>query len=456
MLEFNPTPTLSDAEEASETPERYASLLSRARSGSAQQIVARLSQEIEQHEQSTGARVRKRRAKSSAKLSEAVERFVGDLLRVRVGEGRAGRIYRATGKSDFADDPVKYDVFMRALDGLKALGYIEHAQGQSRYRTVEFDPGDKCKYKVPGQAARFWATSTLVELAEQHGITGSNIREHFTPEPPSNPLVLKGFATGRGRNRENGPVIRDYERTPEIERLAADVRELNAFLAGFKIAGGEHDGYVRIFNNNSWKKGGRLYSIGGGYQLLPLQQRVQMKINGESLYEIDIRASFLTIYHALVGEPLKSLEFPGEPLKDWEDPYARVADVPRDVAKLWCVQSFGNSAPKTKWPPGVAADYLEDTGRQLPKAADVARKMLEAFPALQQLSDHPHIWADLQYMEAEAVLGTMLRLMREQGLPSLAMHDGRAVSTKPPRIPVGRPLSPYQLPLFSLGFLRGP
>ena len=92
---------------------------------------------------------------------------------------------------------------------------------------------------------------------------------------------------------------------------------------------GRQEGYVRIFNNNSWEKGGRLYSIGGGYQLLPLQQRVQMKINGESVYEIDIRASFLTIYHALVGEPLKSLEFPGEPLKDWEDPYARVTDVPR-------------------------------------------------------------------------------------------------------------------------------
>jgi hypothetical protein len=31
---------------------------------------------------------------------------------------------------------------------------------------------------------------------------------------------------------------------------------------------------------------------------------LEMKINGEPVAEIDIKASHLTIYHALVGEPL--------------------------------------------------------------------------------------------------------------------------------------------------------
>ena len=264
--------------------------------------------EIEHYEQSTGTRVRKRRAKGIAKFSEGVERFIGDLLRVRAGDSRAGRIYHAFGKDDFADDPVKYDVFKRAVDGLKALGFIGHARGQSRYRTSAFDPGDKLKYKVPGHAARFWATAKLVALGELHGITGTNVRDHFAPEPPANPLVLKDFGTGYGRNRENGRIIRDYKRTPETERLAADVHELNAFLAGFEIRGGDHHGYVRIFNNASWFKGGRLYSIGGGYQQLSEHERLQMRINGEPVAEIDIAASRLIGAGLKLGKALRDPE----------------------------------------------------------------------------------------------------------------------------------------------------
>ena len=440
MLEFDPTPTPTTSEETGNAqttddaltavhakligllierakgPERYASLLSRARTGAAQELIARLCEEIERHEQSTGTRTRKRRAKGIARFSEGVERFVGDLLRVRAGNSCPGRIYHSLGKDDFADDPVKYDVFKRALDGLKVLGFVGHARGQSRYRTSAFD--DKFKYKVPGHAARFWATAKLLGLAELHGITGSNVGDHFRPEPPSNPLVLKDFGTGHGRNRENGRIIRDYECTQEIERLAADVRELNAFLAGFEITGGQHDGYVRIFNNRAWDKGGRLYSIGGGYQLQPPEQRLQMKINGEAVAEIDITASHLTIYHSKIA---------GESLEIAGDPYARVKDIPRKVAKMWCVESLGNSSPKSKWSPGKAAEYLKETGRKLPKASIVAQKMLEAFPALKTLSDHPDTWADLQYIESEAVISAMLQLMRDNGVPSLAMHDGLIV-----------------------------
>jgi hypothetical protein len=305
-------------------------------------------------------------------------------------------------------------MFWRTVDGLKALGLAGHSKGQSRYRKSDFG----FNYTVTGHGARLWATAKLLRLAKHHGISGTNVREHFSTEPPTNPLVLRDFGTGRGRNRERGPIIKDYTRTPETEQLAADIRELNAFLAGFEITGGQHDGYLRIFNNGSWDKGGRLYSIGGGYQTLPPQQRLQMKINGEAVAEIDIKASHLTIFHArLVGEPL---EIGG-------DPYALVPDIPREVAKRWCTESFGNSAPKIKWSRKDITEHLEETGKKLPKASAVARKMLLAFPALKMLGEHPHTWADLQFIEAEVVIRTMLRLMREHEVPSLAMHDGLIV-----------------------------
>jgi hypothetical protein len=52
---------------------------------------------------------------------------------------------------------------------------------------------------MPGPAARFWTTSKLLRLARDYGIDRSNVAEHFAPEPPSNPLALKDYATGRGR-----------------------------------------------------------------------------------------------------------------------------------------------------------------------------------------------------------------------------------------------------------------
>ena len=75
----------------------------------------------------------------------------------------------------------------------------------------------------------------------------------------------------------------------------------------------------------------------------------------------------------------------------------------------------------------MVEDYRNETGRDLRKVAkarEVGRKMLEALPALEKLEEHSDIWGDLQFREAEAMIGTMLILKREHGTPSLSMHDG--------------------------------
>jgi hypothetical protein len=400
---------------APEALDRFTELRSRSRTASANTLIGHLRVEVEQHEQRTSSRVRKRRDRSSAKFTEALERIVGDLLRARAGTNTTGRIFRSLGKSNFSDASVKYDMFKTALDGLKALGLVGHRKGRTRYQETGFD----ARVTVPGRAARFWATPKLLKLAEQHGIHSGNVGEHFAPEPPTNPLVLKDYATGRGRYRESGPVIK-YERTPETERLERDIKELNEFLAGFELTGGRQEGYIRIFNNRSWKKGGRLYSqCQDSYQLIPEHKRLEMKINGEPVAEIDIKASHLTIYHAMVGEPLDGLS----------DPYARKG-IERDVVKQWCITSFGNSAPKTKWPPKTVKEYQERTGqdlRKVAKASALSKLMLEAFPALKKLEEYSDIWADLQFIESEAIIGTMLILMRTHRVPSYSTHDGLIV-----------------------------
>ena len=404
----------------SQPSERYADLRSRARTPQALELIARIREGIEDLEQKGTKRVRRRREKSGVKFSEAIERFVGDLLRARANKLGPALVYRSTGKSRFKHDPVKYDMFSNALAGLEALELIGYRKGQTRYRKTAFGPVDVVSVQLRGRAARFWATGKLLRLAEDYGINSSNVELHFVPEPPQHPLVLKDYATGRGRNRESGRPV-EYPHTSQTERLERDVRDLNDFLAGCVITGGVHEGYLRVFNNRSWIEGGRLTSIGErSYQQIPEPERLKMTINGEHVAEIDIRASQLTIYHAMVEEPL-----------GLGDPYVR-AGVDRTIAKLWTLASFGSSKPAGRWPPEMAEDYARETGKELAKqvkARDVARKMLATFPALRKLENQSDVWGDLQFREAEAVIGTMLILMRAHGVPSLSMHDGIIVPT---------------------------
>jgi hypothetical protein len=281
-------------EETLDPPDRYAALLSRCQT-SARELTFALCNEITDWQLRTGKR-RGRRYKTGVVFVDAIERFVGDLLRAKADKNCSGRIYHALGRDDFDDVPVSYDLFKNVLNGLKALELVGHEMGQQRYSKGPFGTA-----QLPGRASRFWATDKLVKLAEHYGVRLDAIKDHFKPDPPYNPLVLRDYAVGKGVNKERGRIIKDYQRTKHTERLAADIRDLNEFLVDCEITGGEHHGFTRNFNNAAWDKGGRLHSVGGGYQHLPEKKRVLMTINGEAVSEVDIKASFLTIYHARLG-----------------------------------------------------------------------------------------------------------------------------------------------------------
>jgi hypothetical protein len=180
----------------SEPKERYADLHSQVRTSSAHEFVFSIYHDIADHERKTGKRVRKRHWRTGKKLVDTLERFVGDLLRVKAGTTVPALVYRAVGSSSFKHDPVKYDMFMRALEALKALDLVGHRKGQSRYAKTPFGNA-----QLPGHAARFWATAKLLRLAEDYGIHSGNVGEHFAPEPP--PLVLKDYA---GSDRLRMPI----------------------------------------------------------------------------------------------------------------------------------------------------------------------------------------------------------------------------------------------------------
>jgi hypothetical protein len=219
-----------------------------------------------------------------------------------------------------------------------------------------------------------------------------------------------------------------FDPTPLTDKLEAQMRELNEFFDRFQLRGGIHRGFVRIFNEGDvpgfhWNKGGRLYSQGpDNFQLMPPEDRLRMTIDGEPVCEIDIRASYLTIFHAWHGVQLDLST----------DPYVLpgLGQEARDIAKLWFVATFGNDGQLTKWPKEIVKGYRERTGRRLGKDYPIKKvrdAAIKAFPLLARWGDQNRGWADLMYLESEAMIGAMLDLKHDFSAPTLAVHDSLIV-----------------------------
>ncbi|HKD30994.1 MAG TPA: hypothetical protein VKC66_34435 [Xanthobacteraceae bacterium] len=187
--------------------------------------------------------------------------------------------------------------------------------------------------------------------------------------------------------------------TGKVATLERTIIDLNDFLDGFDIRGGTHRGYFREFNCGNherfdWDLGGRLYSQGKqNYQRLSGADRLKIIINGQSVCEVDVKASALTIFQALGGHPLD--------FSDNLDPYA-LAGLPREVVKGFITATFGNGQFPTKWSQTVAEERKEYPIRR------VRNIVAGAYPLLAELrrdTAQPPLWARLMYLESEAVLG---------------------------------------------------
>jgi hypothetical protein len=203
--------------------------------------------------------------------------------------------------------------------------------------------------------------------------------------------------------------------------LEAEVHEINRFIDQHDLAGGTHRGYRRIFNcgdqpDFAWNKGGRLYSQGeDSYQRLHKDARLKMLIDGQPVVEIDVRASFLTILHAQCGIRLDLSR----------DPYA-IEGLPRSVVKAWVTMTLGHDKFHTRWPREISAEYLEEHGKKIGAVyplRDVHQAVTRALPLLAEWPGLPLSCFDLMYIESVAIIGTMLRLMRERSVVCLSVHD---------------------------------
>ena len=420
----NEKPPASELREAT-----YAALTSKAVTEPARKLVDNLCDQITAAELRLGSR-QHRRVKTASQLRTAVAGFVADLLRAQASGN--GLVYRPLRPESFTGAAVSYRTFAMLKETLADLGFLTSWPGYND--TVQFDEGGP-KLPYRGYATRFSATQRLLDLGADHGVHPETAHEHFIAALPEKPLVLRATST---RNKytyekERGRLLR-FEPTAESELLEAEVRELNEFFGEFELRGGTHRGYIRVFNNGDdpqfrWNKGGRLYSHGKlNYQTMKRRERLRMTINGEAVCEIDIRASYLTIFHAWHNQQL-------DPARD---PY----DLPgfgkeaRDVVKMWFVAAFGADGHPERWPRDFVKDYREETEQNLGKARNLGRdypiksitaQALETYPLLRALGNRKHAWADLMWHESVAMVETMLVLKRRHSIPSLSVHDSLIV-----------------------------
>jgi hypothetical protein len=375
------------------------------------------------------------------KLRAAVNAFLADLLVAQSGDRPREWVYRALNPRGFTGVPVGYRVFLKVVESLKRLKLIEQVGGVNQYvQGFDSEGSDQSAESAKGLVARRYAARFravgLLDISTTHGVLPSEAAEHFAFEHrlPKHPLQKRTASKRSPFGRKLRGKVMPYDRTELSDRLEAEVRELNEFLADQQIEGGIHEGYIRIFQNGddlgfAWNFGGRLYSTppATNYQQLNKTKRLKMTINEEAVAEIDIRASYLTIFHALHGVPLDLQR----------DPYQLpgLGTAGRDAVKMWMVATFGNTKPLSRWPRELIANYEDEHRGKFDRAKYpvkvVGEKAVARHPLMakwgQPLDGRVLTWADLMFLEGSVMVSAMLNLKREHGVPSLAVHDSLIV-----------------------------
>jgi hypothetical protein len=394
----------------------------RAISTSAAALVAYLA---DAHPRTTKTATRSNKLrKLEPQLHKAIGAFLADLLMAQGNEESGGWLRLSLAKNDFKKpNPVSYRMFDGLRTSWKAAGLIaEHAGYPGKLGFG--NPGP-----VIGSMTRFRATPKLLKIAEGHGVLIREVQDHFFIEfeMPSELLQLTS-PSGPTRN------------TAEAKRLRDEVAELNAHFAAHKLEGARHIGWVRKFHGASPDKymlnrGGRLYSQppmpATNYQSMPQERRLELRMDGEPVSEIDISASYLTIFYASHGQRMKM-----------DDAYANIIGpdaLHRAIVKLWVNASFGNPSLITRWSPELKKDFEKRNrengwvidGKKYP-VRQVRERTLARHPLLERwgtkaAAGMPWNWGHLMFSESRVIISTMLRLAREHNIPAAPVHDSLIV-----------------------------
>jgi hypothetical protein len=420
----------SEVSVAKTSPERadelrsapLANLKGRATSASAAALVSNLA---DAYPRTTKNATRSNRPrKLEPQFHTSIGAFLADLLMAQGNEEGGGWLRLSLAKNAFKKPSL---VSYRMFDGLrttwKAAGLIEEHAGYPG-KLGFGNPGP-----VFGSMTRFRATPKLLKVSKGQGVLIQELQDHFFIEfeMPSE-LVQLTSPSGLTRN------------TDQAKSLRNEVAELNAHFAAHKLEGARHIGWVRKFHGASPDKymlnrGGRLYSQppmpATNYQNMSQERRLKLRMDGETVSEIDISASYLTIFYAAHRQRIKT-----------DDAYNNIIGpdaLHRAIVKFWVNASFGNRTLITKWSSSLKKEFAKryrENGWTIDSkkypVRMVREKTLARHPLLSQWGtkaapNMPWNWGHLMFRESRVVISTMLRLAREHNIPAAPVHDSLIV-----------------------------
>jgi hypothetical protein len=362
--------------------------------------------------------------KLEPQVHASIGAFLADLLMAQGDEESAGWLRLSLAKNDFKKPaPVSWRMFDGLRTAWKAAALItEHAgyPGALGFGS----PGPPV-----GNMTRFRATPKFLKIAEDHGVLVSEAQDHFYIEFEM-PSELVQLTKPSGATRD----------TPVARGMRSEIAELNAHFATHQLEGARHVGWVRKFHGASPDKymlnrGGRLYSQppmpATNYQNMSQERRLKLRMDGEPVSEIDISASYLTIYYAAHDKRI-----------EMNDAYSNIVGpdaLDRAIVKFWINASFGNHSLITKWSSSLKKAFAKrnrEAGwvidpKQYP-VRTVREKTLTCHPLLghwgtKVAPSMPWSYGHLMFSESRVIISTMLRLAREHNIPAAPVHDSLIV-----------------------------
>ena len=374
-------------------------------------MFSELVQEVAQRIEKTEGRSRSRRVDDQLRFEHAVNTILLDLWKAAKSVPmRECSINKRSGwyseNPRYRDPLLTYKQTIAAFNGLIGLGFIEVT------REGYFD-----RETFQGKTTRFVARDELLErLQELDRHPAISVRHNLDIET----IILRNKVDGK-------KVLQEYENTPATERYRANLHKINAcFLRHWcdlevqdaevpKLADrvSKHPTkepidysqrtLVRIFNNGSFKQGGRFYR--GWWQNVPSEYRKYITIDEKRTAEFDFsQLNPHLLYHSNYKE-LGS-----------EDAYDRVLDGEhRGVVKQAFNAMVQASTPLKNCPNEIDLSGLEMSWAELRDRIIKAHK---------PIADHffKGVGNHLQFQDSNIAERVMLHFA-DMDAPALPVHD---------------------------------
>lgn len=272
--------------------------------------VKKLTQELYKELESNETRKKARTSKEAKRLERTLRVVLIDLFVAWTEDKNLYLAYprgseKYSDKSRYANIYIKFKAMKNVTDFLCKAGYIDHALGH------KFE-------KQEGRVSRMRATDKLRELFKKHAVRANHITVSKDKE-----LILK--------KDENKQLIK-YDDTNKTDAMRKNVQRINEHLSTFDInlhITNEQEAAIkkklvekrvkygeiskllnfssntlhRVFNNDSFKEGGRFY--GAWWHNIPSEFRQHITIDGMPTVELDFSTMHMTMLYAKVDEELE-------------------------------------------------------------------------------------------------------------------------------------------------------